>query len=141
MVFSYCLKIFSVTTNNFWSFSGYCSICLLFDSMLLPGRLDGSFYVFLKTYQVTFQFRVVTNITEIIKCSVFSLNNVFILLLNHGGPLSLHTIVSWGINLLRMLRTVLLKITTFSLTLVFKKALCQSNFSTALFITSVFASL
>ena len=31
MVFFYCFKIFSVKTNNFWSFSGY-SIYLLFDS-------------------------------------------------------------------------------------------------------------
>ena len=70
--------------------------------------------------------------------------NVFILLLNHGGSLSLHTIVSivsWGIKLLRMLRTVLLKKATFALTLVFKKTLCQSNFSITLFINSVFASL
>ena len=32
MVFSYCLKILLVATNNFWSFSGYCLIYLLFDS-------------------------------------------------------------------------------------------------------------
>ena len=32
MVFSYCLKMFLVTTNNFWSFSGYSLIYLLFDS-------------------------------------------------------------------------------------------------------------
>ena len=54
--------------------------------------------------------------------------------------MSSHTIVSGEIKLLRMLGTVLLKITTFSLALVFKKTLCQLKFSIALYISSVFAS-
>ena len=52
--------------------------------------------------------------------------NVFILLLNHGGSLLSHAIVSWWIKLRRMLRTVLLKIATFSLTL-FKGGLSGSD--------------
>ena len=32
MVISYCLKIFLVATNIFWSFSGFSLIYLLFDS-------------------------------------------------------------------------------------------------------------
>ena len=53
--------------------------------------------------------------------------NVFVLLLNHDGTLSSHTIASRGMKSLKMLRAVFLKITTFSMILVFRKALCQLN--------------
>ena len=71
----------------------------------------------------------------------FSLINVLIFLLSRGGFLSLHKIVSCGIKLLIMLKTVLMKIPTFSSTVVFKKALCRLNSPVALFISSVLASL
>ena len=65
---------------------------------------------------------------KILYVAFFSLIKVFILLLNQGGSLSLHTIVSCGIKLLRILRTVLLlKISTFSLTFVFENAPSQLN--------------
>ena len=54
--------------------------------------------------------------------------------------MSLHKIVSCGIKLLIMLKTVLVKIPTFSSIVVFKKALCQLNLLIALFISSVLAS-
>ena len=59
----------------------------------------------------------------------------------HHISLSSHTIVSCGIKLLRTLKTVLLKMSTFSFTRVCKKVLCQSTSSTDFFISSVLASL
>ena len=65
---------------------------------------------------------------KILYVAFFSLIKVFILLLNQGGSLSLHTIISCGIKLLRILRIVLLKILTFSLTIAFENALSQLNY-------------
>ena len=48
---------------------------------------------------------------------------IFILLLNQGGSLSVHAIVSCGIKSLRTLKIVLLKILTFSLIFVLENAL------------------
>ena len=58
-----------------------------------------------------------------IECLIFSLINVLIFLLNHGGSLSLHKIVSCGIKLLIMFNTVL----------------CQLHSLIALVISSVLA--
>ena len=74
-------------------------------------------------------------------CSIFFWNKVFILLLNQGGFLSSHTIISRGIKLLRILRIVLLKISISSLILVFENALSQLNSLMARLISPVFASL
>ena len=75
-------------------------------------------------------------------CSfVFSLIKVFILLLNQDGSLSLHAIVSCGIKSLRILRIVLLKISTFSVTIVIENVLSQLNSLMARLISLVFASL
>ena len=49
-------------------------------------------------------------------------------MLNKSGSLSPHTIISCGIKLLRILRIVLLKILTFSLTIAFENALSQLNY-------------
>ena len=141
MVFS-CLKILSVATNNFWSFSGYCSICLLFDSNTFAWRTQWKLLHILEDLLSDISVQSChLLLRKLLNAVLLAWINAFILLLNHGGSLSSHTIVSWGIKLLRMLRTVLLKITTSSLKLLFKKALCQSIFSIALFISSVFASL
>ena len=137
MVFWYCLKIFSLKANNFWSFSGYCLICLLFSSNTFAWKTQWKLLCVLKDLPSD-----VSDLPLILwKLLLFLVwINAFILLLNHGGSLSSHTIFSWGIKLLRMLRMVLLKITTFSVTLVFKKALCQLNSSIALFKSSEFTS-
>ena len=78
---------------------------------------------------------------KILYVAFFSETKVFILLLNQGGSLSLHTIVSCGIKLLRILRIVLLKISTFSLTFVFENALSQLNSLMARLISLVFHQL
>ena len=51
-----------------------------------------------------------------------------------------HHILQIRVELLRIFRIVLLKMATFSLTIVFKKALCQLNSVTARLISSVLAS-
>ena len=56
---------------------------------------------------------------------IFSWINDFILLLNHGGYLSLHTISSWGIKSLSIFKTVSLKVKTFPSTLIFPKVRSQ----------------
>ena len=61
--------------------------------------------------------------------------------MNHGGSLSSHVNISCGMKLLKILRIVLLKILTFSLTLVFEKALAQLKPLIALQISSILASL
>ena len=76
-----------------------------------------------KIFQMTFQINITTIITIIFKCNTFSWINALIFLLNHGGSLSSHTTNLCGIKLLRIVRIVLLKMFTFSLMLVFKKAL------------------
>ena len=72
---------------------------------------------------MTFQFKIGTIIMISTECLIFSLINVLIFLLKHGGSLSLHKIVSCGIKLLIMLKTVL----------------CQLHLLIALFISSVLA--
>ena len=66
-----------------------------------------------------------------------------IFLLNRGGSLRLHINISCGAKLLRILKIVLLKSLTFSLTLMFEKALscptksvnCSSNkFNISIFV-------
>ena len=64
-----------------------------------------------------------------------------IALLNHGGSLLSQTIFSWGIKLLSIFNIQLLKIETFSLTLVLRKALSQLKSVIARLISSVFACL
>ena len=51
----------------------------------------------------------------------------FVLLLNHGGSFSSHTIVSWGIKFFIMFNIVVLKTVTYSSTFKFHKALFQLN--------------
>ena len=48
-------------------------------------------------------------------------------LFNHGGSLSSHVNISCGLKLAGVLRIVLLKILTFSMTLVFEKTLALLN--------------
>ena len=48
-------------------------------------------------------------------------------LFNYGGSLSSHVNISCGLKLAGVLRIVLLKILTFSMTLVFEKALALLN--------------
>ena len=72
-------------------------------------------------------------------CCCFSWMKDLIVLFNHGG--SPQTTVSWGINFLSTLIKVLLKIETFSFTLVLRKVLSHLKSVTARLIISVFACL
>ena len=67
--------------------------------------------------------------------------NALIFLLNHGGSLSSHTTNLCRMTLLRIFRIVLLKMSTFSLTMVFKKAQSQLNSLIARLMSLVVASL
>ena len=69
---------------------------------------------------------------------IFSWINNFILVLNHSGSLPSHTINSWGMKLLRIFKTVLLKFKTLSSTFLFSKALSQLNWLITLPIRSSF---
>ena len=71
----------------------------------------------------------------------FSWISALIFLLNHGGSLSSHTTNSCEMKLRRIFRIVLLKMSTFSLTLVYKKALFQLNLLIACLMSSVLSSL
>ena len=73
--------------------------------------------------------------------SIFLLDQGFHFLVENCGSLSSHITTSCGVALLRILRIVLLKMSTFSLMLVFKKALCQLNSLIAHLMSSVLASL
>ena len=72
---------------------------------------------------------------------IFLRINNFILVLNHGGSFLSHTINSWGIKLLRIFKTVLLKVKIFISSFLFSKALSQLNWLIALLIKSSFESL
>ena len=89
--------------------------------------------------QRIFQSGVATIIAIGLKCINFFLNYSFYFLLNHGESLSSHANISCGMKLLRIFRIVLLKMLTFSLTLVFEKALVQLNSLIALRISSILA--
>ena len=73
--------------------------------------------------------------------SFFSWARKMIVLLNHGGSLSSQIIIWWVIKLVSIFLIVLLKIETFFLTLVLRKALSQLKSVTVLLISSVFACL
>ena len=93
-MFSYCKQFFLLMTNDFWGFSVYCLIYLLFESNTLawktwwkhlgvlgdcPGEVSiQSFHYFYK---------------KLLNTAFLAWISVFILLLNHAGSLSLHTIV------------------------------------------------
>ena len=90
-----------------------------------------------------FEFKIGTFVMISIKCRIFSLINVLICLLNHGGSLLSHKTV-WNIwnkisnNFKSMLGE---NINFFIEMLVFKKTLCQLNFPFALFMSPVWTSL
>lgn len=88
---------------------------------------------------MSFYFKIETNFAKAIKCNICCID-VLVLLLKLDDSLSSHKIVSRGIKLLKMLKTVLVKISTFSLALVFKKVLCQLNLPITLFIGSELAT-
>ena len=75
-----------------------------------------------------------------LKDHVFSLITFFILFASYGGSLSSTSKVSFGIKFSIILRIVLLKTATFSLTEVFVKTFSQSNRSIARYIWLIFAS-
>ena len=90
---------------------------------------------------MTFQLKIGSTNTISIEYRIFFFNQRSYFLVKLGGSLSFPKIVSYRIKLLIMLKTILVKIPTFSSTVVFKKALCQLNVLIALFISSIFASL
>ena len=76
-----------------------------------------------------------------LKRSFFSWMRDLIVLLNHRGSLPSQATVAWGIKLLIIFNIVLLKIDTFSLTLVLRKAQSQWKSVIARLISSVFTCL
>ena len=73
---------------------------------------------------MTFQLKIGSTNTISIEYRILFFNQRFYFLVKLGGSLSFPKIVSYGIKLLIMLKTILVKIPTFSSTVVFKKALC-----------------
>ena len=138
----FCLKRFSLKTNSFYNFSANCLIYLLFCSNKFAWKTQWSCSNFLGKTSNDVSVQDWNYYYDIYWMPYFfSLINVLIFLLNHGGSLSLHKIVSCRIKLPAMSKRVFVKIPTFSSTVVFKNALCQLNSLIALFISSVLASL
>ena len=139
-LFSYCLRIFSVKTCNFLKFFRILQLTSHSTIVFFFWGFNGVVWAVLEKFQTMLPISKFASLTKIFVCCVYLyfsfISNLF-LPLNQSGSLSLHTTVSWGIKLLRMFKTVLLNIATFSLTFVFEKAFSQSNIAKERLINSV----